>query len=74
MTRTDLYTKSISKIISKEEAINMISVLDYDECIYCLNNLKGVPTWMFESLINRAKSIKGMTYELVIASLQCAVN
>lgn len=74
MTRTDLYTKSISKITSKDEAINLISVLDYDECIYCLKNLKGVPTWIFESLINRAKSIKGMTYEIVIASFQCVVN
>lgn len=74
MTRTDLYTKRISKITSKEEAINLINILDYDECIDCLNNLKGVPTWMYESIINRAKTLKGMTYELVIASLQCAVN
>lgn len=74
MTRTDLENKTIEKLNSIDEALEMISLLDYDECIAALNGLHDVPHTIFKALINRAKSIKGNTLELMIASMQCVVN
>lgn len=74
MTRTDLENKTIEKLNSIDEALEMISLLDYDECIVELNGLHNVPHVIFKALINRAKSIKGNTLELMIASMQCVVN
>lgn len=74
MTRKDLENKAIVKLNSIEEALEMISFLDYDECIAALNGLHDVPNVIFKALIDRAKSINGNTLELVIASMQCVVN
>ena len=74
MTRTDLENKAIAKLNSIDEALEMINLLDYDECISALNGLHDVPHVIFNALINRAKYIKGNTLELMIASMQCVVN
>ena len=74
MTRTDLESKTVSKLNSIDEALEMINILDYDECIAALNGLHDVPHTIFKALINRAKSIKGNTFELIVASMQCVVN
>jgi len=74
MTRKDLETKSIDKLNSIDEAIELINLLNYDECIKLLNSLHNVPADLLKAIINRAKSLKGNTPELLIASLQCLVN
>ena len=74
MTRKDLETKSIEKLNSIDEAVELINLLNYDECIYLLNSLHNVPADLLKAIINRAKSLKGNTVELVKASFQCLVN
>ena len=74
MTRKDLETKSIEKLNSIDEAIELINLLNYDECIKLLNSLHNVPADLLKAIINRAKSLKGNTPELLIASFQCLVN
>lgn len=74
MTRNDLENKSIEKLNSIDEVIELINLLNYDECIELLNRLHNVPAEMFKAIINRAKSLKGNTIELLTASLQCVVN
>ena len=74
MTRNDLETKSIEKLNSIDEAIELINLLNYDECIYLLNNLHNVPADLLKAIINHAKSLKGNTTELLVASLQCLAN
>ena len=74
MTRKDLETKSIEKLNSIDEAIELINLLNYEECIYLLNNLHNVPADLLKAIINHAKSLKGNTIELLTASLQCLAN
>lgn len=74
MTRKDLETKSIEKLNSIDEAVELINLLNYDECIYLLNSSHNVPADLLKAIINRAKSLKGNTVELLTASLQCLVN
>lgn len=74
MTRKDLENKNIEKLNSIDEAIELINLLNYDECIKLLNSLHNVPSEMLKAIINRAKSLKGNTPELLIASLQCLAN
>ena len=74
MTRKDLETKSIEKLNSIDEAIELINLLNYDECIKLLNELHNVPADLLKAIINRAKSLKGNTVELLTASIQCLVN
>lgn len=74
MTRKDLETKSIEKLNSIDEAIELINLLNYDECIELLKGLHNVPADLLKAITNRAKSLKGNTPELLIASLQCLVN
>lgn len=74
MTRKDLETKSVEKLNSIDEAIELINLLNYDECIYLLNRLHNVPADILKAIINRAKSLKGNTIELLTASFQCLVN
>lgn len=74
MTRKDLETKSVEKLNSIDEAIELINLLNYDECIYLLNSLHHVPADLLKAIINRAKSLKGNTIELLTASIQCLVN
>lgn len=74
MTRKDLETKSIEKLNSMDEAIELINLLTYDECIKLLNSLHNVPADLLKAIINRAKSLKGNTVELLTASFQCLIN
>lgn len=74
MTRKDLETKSIEKLNSIDEAIELVNLLNYDECIKLLNGLHNVPADLLKAIINRAKSLKGNTIELLTASFQCLVN
>lgn len=74
MTRNDLENKSIEKLNSIDEAIELINLLNYEECIELLNRLHNVPADLLKAIINRAKSLKGNTIELLTASLQCVVN
>ncbi len=67
MTRKDLETKSIEKLNSIDEAIELINLLNYDECIKLLNELHNVPADLLKAIINRAKSLKGNTVELLTA-------
>lgn len=74
MTRKDLETKSIEKLNSIDEAIELVNLLNYDECINLLNGLHNVPADLLKAIINRARSLKGNTVELLTASFQCLVN
>lgn len=74
MTRKDLENKSIEKLNSIDEAIELINLLNYEECIELLNRLHNVPADLLKAIINRAKSLKGNTIELLTASLQCLIN
>lgn len=74
MTRKDLETQNIEKLNSIDEAIELINLLNYDECIELLNRLHNVPSDLLKAIINRAKSLKGNTVELLTASIQCLVN
>jgi len=74
MTRKELENKSIEKLNSMDEAIELINLLNYDECIKLLNSLHNVPSDLLKAIINRGKSLKGNTVELLTASIQCLVN
>ena len=74
MTRTDLEKKSITKLNTIDEAIEMINVLTYEECIELLKRCHDLPVEIFKAIINRARSLKGLTTELLIMSMQSAVN
>ncbi len=74
MTRKDLAAKKIDRLNSVEDAIQMIQILNYDECIAALNGVHRMPSVMHKALIDRAKSLKGVTYELIVAGIQAVVN
>lgn len=74
MSRKDLEEKRVEKLESIEQALEMISILEYDECIAALNGVKKMPSVMHKALIDRAKSLKGNTLELMIAGMQAIVN
>lgn len=74
MTRKDLAEKRIDKLDSMEQALELISLLDYDECIAVLNSTKHLPTVMYKALMERAKAQRGVTLELITAGLQAIVN
>ncbi len=74
MTRKDLAEKKIDRLDSMEEAIQMIQILNYDECIAALNGVKRMPSNIHKALIDRAKSLKGNTLELIVAGMQAIVN
>lgn len=74
MTRRDLADKNIERLESIEEAIELINILDYDECLAVLNGTKNLPSEMFSALIDRAKSLRGTTLALMMASLQNVIN
>ena len=74
MTRTDLTEKKIDRLDSMEDVMQMIQILDYDECIAALNGVKRMPYGMYKALMNRARSLKGITSELIIAGMQAVVN
>lgn len=74
MTRSDLAEKKINKLDSIEQAMELISLLEYDECIAVLNGVKKMPGNIHKALMDRAKSLKGVTLELIVAGMQAAVN
>lgn len=74
MTRKDLSEKRIEKLENMEQGMELISLLNYEECIAVLNGVKKMPSEMYKALIDRAKSQKGVTFELITAGLQSVVN
>ena len=74
MKREDLIEKKIDRLESMEQALEMISLLTYEECIAVLNGVKGMPSNMHKALMQRAESLNGVTLELVVAGIQAAVN
>lgn len=68
MTRQDLVNKSIDKLNGVKEAIEMINLLEYDECIAVLNGTKNLPSEVHSALMKRAKEANGgkTTLALVI--------
>ena len=75
MTRTDLLNKKVDQLNSIDEALELISLLNYDECIAVLMNTKNIPIEIHAALMKRAKEANGsITLELVIAGMQNVVN
>lgn len=74
MTRQELANGTITKLNGIDEAMELIGLLNYDECIYVLKNIKRAPSNMIDALVNRAKSFKGLTLELITANMQAVAN
>lgn len=75
MTRTDLLNKKVGKLNNTSEALELISLLNYGECIAVLMNTKNIPSEIHAALMKRAKEANGgTTLELVIAGMQNVVN
>lgn len=75
MTRDDLLNKKVDKLNSISEALELISLLNYDECMAVLTNTKNLPSEIHAALMSRAKEAHGSTtLELVIAGMQNVVN
>lgn len=75
MTRSDLLNKKVDKLNNVSEALELISLLNYDECIAVLMNTKSIPSEIHAALMARAKEARGgTTLELVIAGMQNVVN
>ena len=74
MTRKDLAEKTIEKLDGMKEALELINILEYDECIEVLKRVKRMQPVMHKALMDRAKSLKGVTFELIVAGMQAAVN
>ena len=74
MTRRDLAEKRVDKLESIDQALKMISILEYDECIAALNGVERMPYSIHKALIDRAKSLKGNTFELIVAGMQAIIN
>lgn len=74
MTRKDLAEKKIESLDGLDEAMQMIRILNYDECIAALKGVNRMPAVMHKAIIDRAKSFNGVTAELIIAGMQAAVN
>ena len=75
MIREDLLNKKVDQLNSIGEALELISLLNYGECIAVLMNTKNIPSEMHAALMKRAKEANGgTTLELVIAGMQNVVN
>nr|DAL22777.1 MAG TPA_asm: hypothetical protein [Caudoviricetes sp.] len=75
MTRDDLLNKKVEKLNNVSEALELISLLNYDECIEVLMNTKNIPSEIHAALMARAKEAHGgTTLELVMAGMQNVVN
>lgn len=61
MTRTDLLNKKVDQLNSISEALELISQLNYGECIAVLMNTKNIPSEIHAALIKRAKEANGGT-------------
>ena len=75
MTRTNLLNEKVKKLNNVSEALELISLLNYAECIAVLTNTKNLPSELHSALMARAKEDYGKTtLELVIAGMQNTVN
>lgn len=61
MTRTDLLNKKVDKLNNTSEALELISLLNYGECIAVLMNTKNIPSKIHAALMKRAKEANGGT-------------
>ena len=55
MTRTDLLNKKVDKLNNTSEALELISLLNYGECIAALMNTKNIPSEIHAALMKRGK-------------------
>lgn len=60
MTRQDLVNKSIDKLNTVKEALELIEILEYDECIAVLTGTKNLPSEIHSALMRRGKEVDGM--------------
>lgn len=68
-------SKKAEKLNNVNEALEVISLLNYDECIAVLMNTKNLPDEIHSALMSRAKEAhSSTTLELVIAGMQNVVN
>ena len=69
MTRQDLVNKSI-------DALELINILEYDECIAVLTGTKNLPSEIHSALMRRGKEANGgkTTLALAMAGIQNIVN
>lgn len=58
MTRQDLVNKSIDKLNTVKEALELIEILEYDECIAVLTGTKNLPSEIHSALMRRGKEAK----------------
>lgn len=76
MTRQDLVNKSIDKLNTVKEALELIEILEYDECIAVLTGTKNLPSEIHSTLMSRGKEANGgkTTLALAMAGIQNIVN
>jgi hypothetical protein len=76
MTRQDLVNKSIDKLNTVKEALELIEILEYDECIAVLTGTKNLPSEIHSALMRRGKEANGgkTTLALAMAGIQNIVN
>lgn len=74
MTREDLAMKRIDRLEGIEQALETISILNYEECIAVLKGVERMPSEIHKALMNRAKEQRGVTVELIAAGMQAVVN
>ena len=76
MTRQDLVNKSIDKLNTVKEALELIEILEYDECIAVLTGTKNLPSEIHSALMRRGKEANGgkTTLALARAGIQNIVN
>ena len=59
MTRQHLVNKSIGKLNTVKEALELIEILEYDECIAVLTGTKNLPSEIHSALMRRGKEANG---------------
>ena len=76
MTRQDLVNKSIDKLNTVKEALELIEILEYDECIAVLTGTKNLPSEIHSALMRRGKEANGgkTTLALAMAGIQNIVK
>lgn len=67
MTRQDLVNKSIDKLNTVKEALELINILEYDECIAVLTGTKNLPSEIHSALMRRGKEANGGKTTLAFA-------
>ena len=67
MTRQDLVNKSIDKLNTVKEALELIEILEYDECIAVLTGTKNLPSEIHSALMRRGKEANGGKTTLALA-------